>query len=70
VNLGRAHDNEVRVSDISVSRFHAKLSLVFYINYLTNKKKNQLMLKDLKSKFGTLILQKENLQITPEINRL
>jgi predicted component of type VI protein secretion system len=45
VKLGRGHDCDVRISDISVSRFHATVKLVnsnFYI-------------EDHKSKFGTLI---------------
>ena len=45
VKLGRGHDSDIRVSDISVSRIHAT------IRY-SNKK---FILEDNKSKFGTLL---------------
>jgi pSer/pThr/pTyr-binding forkhead associated (FHA) protein len=45
VRLGRGHDADIRISDISVSRFHA---LIRYEN-------NQFFLEDNASKFGTLI---------------
>jgi len=54
VVLGRGHDSDVRINDISVSRTHSCLTL-------TNKK---VLLKDLKSKFGTLILVQKELEIT------
>ena len=56
--LGRGHESDVRISDISVSRFHAILRCTedgFYIG-------------DNNSKFGTLALI-ESLEITPDINR-
>jgi pSer/pThr/pTyr-binding forkhead associated (FHA) protein len=46
--LGRGHSCEVRISDISVSRFHAK------INY--NADNDEFLLIDNNSKFGTLVL--------------
>lgn len=35
INMGRAHENEVRISDISVSRCHAK---IFYVKNLIRLK--------------------------------
>jgi len=54
--MGRGHDSDVRINDISVSRTHSCL-------VLNNKK---VLLKDLKSKFGTLILVQGELEITNE----
>jgi len=54
--MGRGHDSDVRINDISVSRTHSCI-------VLNNKK---VLLKDLKSKFGTLILVQKELEITPE----
>ena len=51
--LGRGHDSDVRINDISVSRVHASI-------YLSN---GQLYLKDLKSKFGTLALLKDDIEV-------
>jgi len=45
-NMGRGHDSEVRVNDISVSRCHA------VINY----QPDGMYISDNKSKFGTLVL--------------
>jgi len=53
IKLGRGHDSDVRVSDISVSRCHALISMRadgFYI-------------EDNISKFGTLVMVKEKEQI-------
>ena len=55
LTVGRGHESDVRINDISVSRNHAKLK--YNINDGT------LLLRDLKSKFGTLILIKKPLQI-------
>lgn len=46
--MGRGHDSEVRVNDISVSRCHA------IINY----QPNGIYILDNRSKFGTLVLTK------------
>jgi pSer/pThr/pTyr-binding forkhead associated (FHA) protein len=51
--LGRGHESDVRISDISVSRSHAKISF---------KNKN-FILEDTGSKFGTLVLAKDPVQI-------
>jgi len=44
--IGRGHDSDIRVSDISVSRFHA---------LIIKTEENELVIKDNNSKFGTLI---------------
>jgi len=54
--LGRGHDSDVRISDISVSRVHSK------IYFLENK----LYLEDCGSKFGTLVLAKDEVEINAE----
>ena len=53
--IGRGHDSDVRINDISVSRNHAKIKY--------NLDEGTLLLRDLKSKFGTLILIKKPLKI-------
>jgi hypothetical protein len=53
--IGRGHDSDIRVNDISVSRAHALLSY--------DNKEKTLMLQDLKSKFGTLVLIKHPLRM-------
>lgn len=47
--MGRGHESEVRVNDISVSRLHAKIKY----------QPDGFYLEDNKSKFGTLVLLKE-----------
>lgn len=51
--IGRGHDSDIRVSDISVSRYHAR------IKYQDNK----FQLEDNTSKFGTLVMIKERVPI-------
>ena len=53
--IGRGHESDIRINDISVSRSHAKLRY--------DIEKGTILLRDLKSKFGTLILIKKPLQI-------
>ena len=53
--IGRGHDCDVRIKDISVSRYHSK------VKYNTDN--NSLLIRDLKSKFGTLILIKTPFEI-------
>ena len=48
--MGRGHDSEVRVNDISVSRCHA------VINY----RSGGIYIADNRSKFGTLVLSRNN----------
>ncbi len=55
ITLGRGHESDVRINDISVSRTHA----VLIFNQATGK----ICIRDLKSKFGTLTLIKGNLQV-------
>ena len=47
IKLGRGHDADVRVTDISVSRFHA---------LIRKNTKGYFVLEDNHSKFGTLAL--------------
>ena len=46
IRVGRGHDADIRVTDISVSRFHAKINRSIDGEYFV---------EDNKSKFGTLI---------------
>ncbi len=46
--LGRGHESDLRINDISVSRCHAIIKF----------ENNKFMLEDNKSKFGTLVLVK------------
>ena len=52
--MGRGHDADVRINDISVSRLHGTICLL---------PEGKIMLKDLGSKFGTLALIKEQVTI-------
>jgi hypothetical protein len=52
-NMGRGHESEVRVNDISVSRCHA------IIKY----KPDGIYIEDNRSKFGTLVLLKNSYNI-------
>jgi pSer/pThr/pTyr-binding forkhead associated (FHA) protein len=47
IKMGRGHDADVRVTDISVSRLHA---------YIKKSQKGYYYLEDNLSKFGTLVL--------------
>lgn len=55
-SMGRGHESEVRVNDISVSRLHAKIKY----------QPDGFYLEDNRSKFGTLVLLKEHYQIKLE----
>ncbi|MCQ2817275.1 MAG: FHA domain-containing protein [archaeon] len=55
ITIGRGHESDVRINDISVSRSHALLKY--------DKDTGRLLLRDLRSKFGTLVLLKRPLQI-------
>ena len=48
--MGRGHESQVRVNDISVSRTHA----------LIKHRENGIYLQDNKSKFGTLVLMRND----------
>jgi hypothetical protein len=54
IRIGRGTESELRLSDISVSRAHAILSI----------RNNSLILKDLDSKFGSLIKLKKDTNIS------
>ena len=54
--LGRGHESEVRINDISVSRCHA------IIKY----KEDGFYIEDNNSKFGTIALLKERLKLEEE----
>jgi pSer/pThr/pTyr-binding forkhead associated (FHA) protein len=54
INMGRGHETDVRINDISVSRNHAQLMLL----------NNKIYIKDSKSKFGTLVLIQNSLAVT------
>lgn len=61
LKVGRGHDSDVRVADISVSRCHSLIRL--------DSLNNQVILSDYHSKFGTLVLLKQPIQVTePEEN--
>jgi pSer/pThr/pTyr-binding forkhead associated (FHA) protein len=47
IKVGRGHDSEVRITDISVSRFHALIKKSLRGDYI---------LEDNNSKFGTLVM--------------
>jgi pSer/pThr/pTyr-binding forkhead associated (FHA) protein len=47
IRVGRGHDADIRVTDISVSRFHARIN--------RDPNNGQFYVEDNKSKFGTLI---------------
>jgi len=63
VKLGRGHENDVRVHDISVSRLHAN------IRYVSSQKDTgAFLLEDLRSKFGTLVEVKNPLRLDIGVN--
>ena len=55
--LGRGHESEVRINDISVSRCHAKFSAIIKC------KQDGFYIEDNTSKFGTIILLKNKLRL-------
>lgn len=58
-SLGRGHDSELRINDISVSRKHANLEY----------KNGVFTLTDLKSKFGTLVLISHNVELNEQSSK-
>jgi len=54
--IGRGHDCDLKISDISVSRVHAIMVV----------SKEKISLKDNNSKFGTLILRRDPIVLNPE----
>jgi len=66
--MGRGHESEVRVNDISVSRCHALLKYAAK-NEVTNAQGGFYM-EDNLSKFGTLILaKKKEIDLEPEATK-
>lgn len=57
--LGRGLDQDLRINDISVSRYHAQIKFM----------KNKFILLDNLSKFGTLVMVKKGLEIFPGMSR-
>lgn len=57
--LGRGHESDLRINDISVSRCHAKIKL----------ENGKFMLEDNQSKFGTLVLVKQRTPLLPGYNK-
>lgn len=57
--MGRGHDADMRINDISVSRLHGTICL--------EPDSNKVLLKDLGSKFGTLALIQKDLVITKKV---
>jgi len=54
--IGRGHEADIRIADISVSRQHAKLRVT---------EQKQLILEDLSSKFGTLVFLRNSITLKP-----
>jgi pSer/pThr/pTyr-binding forkhead associated (FHA) protein len=59
IRVGRGHDADIRVTDISVSRFHAKIN---------RSDDGQFYVEDNKSKFGTLIQVRKPLMLDKNRN--
>ena len=55
ITIGRANNADIKINDISVSRLHAKLNFNF--------DQKSLEIIDLKSKFGTLVLIKDKIEL-------
>jgi hypothetical protein len=53
LKLGRGHESDVRIADVSISRCHATISFV----------RGQFILEDNNSKFGTLVAMKKPRQL-------
>ena len=57
--LGRGHEASFKISDISISRVHAKIYL----------KEDNVVIDDLGSKFGTLLLVRKNIDVNEMIEK-
>ncbi|CAD8099012.1 unnamed protein product [Paramecium primaurelia] len=60
LRIGRNHEVEISIADISVSREHAHLKFVG----------DKVILSDKKSKFGTLVLLQKNITLQPQLSGL
>ncbi|KRX09048.1 SMAD/FHA domain [Pseudocohnilembus persalinus] len=59
LKIGRTHDCDIKLNDISVSRVHAILQL----------QNNELYIEDYGSKFGTLVLLQDKLVLEPVLKK-
>ena len=66
VLVGRGHDADVRINDISVSRLHALIRLV-QVNMGNGIKKQHMVIEDRGSKFGSLIAVKGPIPLEPGV---
>ena len=57
--LGRGHEASFKISDISISRVHAKIYL----------KEDNIVIDDLGSKFGTLLLVRNNVDVNEMLEK-
>lgn len=57
--MGRGHESDLRINDISVSRLHA----------MVKYKDGKFLLEDNLSKFGTLVLIKKRTPLVPGFNK-
>jgi pSer/pThr/pTyr-binding forkhead associated (FHA) protein len=57
LKLGRGHESDVRIADVSISRCHAT------IRYSTSANGGNFILEDHSSKFGTLVVIKKPKQM-------
>ena len=57
--LGRGHESDLRINDISVSRCHTKIKF----------ERGNFLLEDNHSKFGTLVLVKQRTPLLPGFNK-
>lgn len=60
IKVGRGHDADIRVTDISVSRFHARIN--------RDPNNGHFYVEDNKSKFGTLIQIRKPIVIQKNIH--
>jgi hypothetical protein len=60
IRLGRGHDSDIRITDISVSRCHALIKL----------EKGKFYLEDNNSKFGTLVNMKKSFPVAGTYNNI
>ncbi|CAJ1362667.1 unnamed protein product [Effrenium voratum] len=58
LKLGRGHESDVRIADVSISRCHATIRF----------SKGQFLLQDNSSKFGTLVAMKKPRVLEPGVN--
>ena len=57
--MGRGHESDLRINDISVSRCHTKIKF----------ERGKFLLEDNQSKFGTLVLVKQRTPLLPGFNK-